>query len=300
MNLSSTQDLFELTKPKITLLVLIVSYIGMFLAKGEAPDMALAFFTLLGLGLASSSSSALNNFIDRGIDSIMLRTQKRSLPTGKTKPEYALVLGCVCGASSFVILAWKVNMLTAGLSSFALLSYIFIYTLWLKRTSEHCTVIGGVAGALPPVMGLTAVTGEINTTAIVLFVILFLWQPPHFWALALLRSDEYRMAGIPMLPVVKGPEATKRQMLYYTLALIPASVLPWFFSITGWSYLVLAAGLNAIYLGWTVRFIRAPFDAQDSRRLFLFSILYITLIYSFMLIDCKIGTPSATALEVLH
>jgi heme o synthase len=300
MNLAKTQDLLQLTKPKITLLVLIVSYIGMFMAKGEAPDGMLSFFTLLGLGLASSSSSALNNFIDRGIDRIMIRTQNRSLPTGRTKPEMALVLGCLCGASSFVILAWKVNMLTATLSSFALLSYIFIYTLWLKRHSEHCTVIGGVAGALPPVMGLTAVTGEINSTAIILFIILFIWQPPHFWALALLRSEEYRLAGIPMLPVVKGPEATKRQMLYYTIALIPASVLPYFFDITGWIYMALATVMNLIYLGWTIRFIRAPFDPKDSRRLFLFSILYITLIYSFMLIDCRIGSSSIPALEVLH
>lgn len=285
-------SLFQLTKPKITLLVLIVSYCGMYMAEGRAPDAALAFFTLLGLGLASSSSSALNNYIDRHIDVIMERTQERSLPTGKVKPEFALALGLLCGLSSMVILAWQVNLITAGLSTFAILAYIFIYTIWLKRTSEHCTVIGGVAGALPPVMGLTAVTGEINTAAWVMFIILFLWQPPHFWALALLRAHEYKAAGIPMLPVAKGPEATKRQMLYYTVALAPTSLLPWFFNISGLFYLVSAAVLSAIYLGWTIIFIKRPFDAKSSRQLFLFSILYITLIYTFMLFNCQVTPPT--------
>jgi protoheme IX farnesyltransferase len=286
------RELYQLTKPKITLLVLIVSYCGMYMAEGKTPDPVLAFFTLLGLGLASSSSSVLNNYIDRGIDNIMERTQKRGLPTGKVQPSHALALGLVTGLSSTAILAWQVNYLTASLSSFAILAYIFIYTIWLKRTSEHCTVIGGVAGALPPVMGLTAVTGEINAAAVIMFVILFLWQPPHFWALALIRAEEYRAAGIPMLPVVKGPEETKRQMLYYTIALAPTSLLPWFFNISGAFYLASAVLLSSIYLGWTILFIRAPFDPKASRKLFLFSILYISLIYSLMVINCHIVVPS--------
>ena len=291
MTLQQAQHYYQLAKPRILLLVLIVVYSGMYMAEGQAPSFDLAFFTLLGLGLASIASSSLNNYVDRGIDGIMERTKERSLPTGKVAPAFALGLGTLCAVSSFVILAWKVNWLTAGLSTFAIFTYICIYTIWLKRTSEHCTVIGGIAGALPPLMGLTAVTGEINTAAWIMFIILFLWQPPHFWALALIRSDEYRLAGIPMLPVVKGPEVTKQQMLYYTIALAPTSLLPWFFNISGLFYLISASILSSIYLVWTILFIRAPFDPKASRKLFLYSILYITLIYTFMLLDCKVSSP---------
>lgn len=283
------QSYFQLTKPRITLLVLVVSYSGMYMAEGRAPDMALAFFTLLGLALASSSSSTLNNFIDRGIDDIMERTRNRSLPRGRVQPGIALVMGLMLGASSLVVLAWKVNLLTAGLSAFALLSYIFIYTLWLKRSSEHCTVVGGVAGALPPVMGLTAVTGSLNMTALVLFVILFIWQPPHFWALAMIKREEYRLAGIPMLPVVKGEAETKRQMLIYTVLLVPATLLPYLLNMCGEIYLSAAIVMNLIYLGWTLHYVRTSFDPVRSRQLFLFSILYISVIYGTMLFDSSIS-----------
>jgi protoheme IX farnesyltransferase len=291
MTLQQAHHYYQLAKPKILLLVLIVSYCGMYMAEGRAPDLDLALFTLIGLGFASIASSSLNNYVDRGIDGIMERTKERSLPKGLVAPHFALGLGIFCAIASIVILAWKVNLLTAGLNVLAIFTYIFIYTIWLKRTSEHCTVIGGIAGALPPVMGLTAVTGEINTAAWIMFIILFLWQPPHFWALALIRSDEYRLAGIPMLPVVKGPEVTKQQMLYYTIALAPASLLPWLYNICGLFYLVSAAILSSIYLVWTIIFIRAPFDPKAARKLFLYTILYITLIYTFMLLDCKVSSP---------
>ena len=257
------------------------------MAQGRSPDVSLTIVTLIGVGLASGASSILNNYIDRGIDGIMERTQARSLPTGKVLPRQALGLGVLCGLTSFVLLAWKVNLLTAGLSTFALLAYIFIYTIWLKRTTEHNTVIGGAAGALPPVMGIAAVNNDIGVTAVVLFVVLFIWQPPHFWALALIRAEEYRAAGIPMLPVVRGQDYTKRQMLYYTIALVPASALPWLFNICGGIYLVGSLVLGFVYLGWTISFVRRPFNPIESRRLFLFSILYITAIYGLMFADCK-------------
>lgn len=266
---------------------MIVTYIGMYMAQGQAPDVSLTLFTLIGVGLASGASSVLNNYIDRGIDGVMERTKARSLPTGRVLPQQALILGVVCGVISFLLLAWKVNLLTACLSAGALLAYIFVYTIWLKRTTEHNTVIGGAAGALPPVMGIAAVNNDIGMTAIVLFVVLFVWQPPHFWALALIRAEEYRAAGIPMLPVVRGQDYTKRQMLYYTIALVPASALPYLFNICGGIYLIGALALGFVYLGWTISFVRRPFNPIESRRLFLFSILYITAVYGLMFADCK-------------
>lgn len=286
MNPAYLKDLYELTKPRITLLVLVIAFTGMYMANASMPNLELMFFTLLGLALASSSSSSLNNYIDRGIDLIMERTKNRSLPQGRVSPKHALVMGIIMGLSSFVLLAWKVNVLTASLSTFALVSYILIYTIWLKRTSEHCTVIGGVAGALPPVLGLTAVNNEIGTVALIMFGILFMWQPPHFWALALMRAEEYKAAGIPMLPVAKGPEVTKKQMLIYTILLMPCSILPWWFGMSGNVFLGCAIVLGAVYLGWTIVFIRAEFSATASRKLFLFSIFYIAALYSAMIFDC--------------
>jgi heme o synthase len=282
------RSFLELTKPRITLLVLVVAYCGMVMAPGGSPPLELTFFTLLALALASSSSSALNNFVDRHIDVVMERTAGRSLPTGRVKPNQALVMGIIFGACSIVLMAWKVNLLTAGLSAFALLFYVFIYTIWLKRHTEHCTVIGGIAGALPPVMGLTAVTGEIGLTALVMFAILFVWQPPHFWALAMIKKEEYRKAGIPMLPVVKGEGSTKRQMLFYTIVLFPTALTPWFFDISGTLYLILAILMNLIYLGWTIIYVKRPFNPDSSRKLFLFSILYIAVIFTALLLDRQI------------
>jgi len=288
VNAHPIRSFYELTKPRITVLVLVVGYCGMVMAPGGAPPLELTFFTLLALALASSSSSVLNNYIDRHIDTVMDRTAQRSLPTGRVQPGQALVLGIVLGGSSVVLMATKVNLLTAGLSAFAILFYIFVYTIWLKRHSEHCTVVGGIAGALPPVMGLTAVTGEIGLTALVMFAILFVWQPPHFWALAMIKKEEYRLAGIPMLPVVKGEEATKRQMLIYTVVLFPTALAPWLLGISGSFYLSMAIVMNLIYLGWTLIYVNRPFNPQSSRKLFLFSILYIAVIFTALLLDRKI------------
>ena len=284
-NVHPIRSFYELTKPRITLLVLVVAYCGMVMAPGGTPPLELTFFTLLALGLASSSSSVLNNYIDRHIDTVMERTAGRSLPTGRVAPRHALVLGIIFGACSVILMAWKVNLLTAGLSAFALLFYVFIYTIWLKRHTEHCTVIGGVAGALPPVMGLTAVTGELGLTALVMFAILFVWQPPHFWALAMIKKEEYRKAGIPMLPVVKGERATKNQMLFYTVVLFPTALTPWFLDISGTLFLSISIAMNLIYLGWTLVYVKRPFNPASSRKLFLFSILYISVIFTALLLD---------------
>jgi protoheme IX farnesyltransferase len=187
---SQANDFVEMTKPRIALLVLVTTYSGMWLASGGVLSLELVFFTLLGTGLASASSGVLNNYIDREIDKVMTRTRNRALPTGRLDPQIALGFGLLLGFTGFVILFYAVNPLTAALAVGTILFYVVIYTAWLKRSSPLCTEIGGVAGALPPVLGWAAVTNDIGWPALVMFLIMFLWQPPHFWALALLRVDD--------------------------------------------------------------------------------------------------------------
>lgn len=279
--------LFELIKPKIALLVLVTTFSGMWLGHKGMPPLDLVLYTLIGIGLAGGSSSILNNYIDRFRDRLMDRTKDRALPSGKVKPAHALTLGLVMGIFSFVLLALKVNLITAFLALGSILYYVCIYTMWLKRTTTLCTVLGGVAGALPPVMGLTAV-GQFGAPAIILFTILFIWQPPHFWALALIKKEEYRKAGFPILPVVKGEQSTKLHMLIYTILLLPLSLLPYFFNMTGSFYLFSALVLGIIYLGWTVIFIYKPFSNDSARKLFYFSIFYLAALYTILFVDCTV------------
>jgi len=283
--LATIGHLVQLTKPRIVLLVLTTAFSGMWIGSGGAPPLALAFYTLLGVACAAGSSSALNNFIDRNRDALMERTRKRVLPSGKVRPTTALALGISLGLVSFTVLSLKVNLQTALLALWTICFYVLIYTLLLKPTTPGSTVLGGIAGAMPPVMGLAAV-GELGWAAVVLFAILFLWQPPHFWALALFRREEYRRAGFKILPVVSGVEETRRQMLVYTLLLIPVSVLPWFLGMTGHWYLAVAVALNAAYLKWTIEFVRAEYSAKSARRLFFYSIAYLTILFIMLFADC--------------
>lgn len=283
---SFIHDCYELTKPRITFLVLITTFTGMWLAARGVPPFTLVVPTLLGVGLAAASSSALNNYIDREIDKYMQRTQKRPLPTGRIKPQIALWIGGLCAISSFVLLAFTVNLLTAALSLFANFFYVVIYTMWLKRWSPLCTSIGGVSGALPPLLGVTAITGEITTTALALFIIMYLWQPPHFWTIALIRSEEYRRVNIPMLPVVKGEAVTKRQILIYTILLLPASLSLFWLKVTGWIYMVVAIMLGILYLFLTLRFIFQPVTTKSAYQLFFFSIFYLCLLFVMMFVNC--------------
>lgn len=217
---------------------------------------------LLGIGLASAASCALNNYFDRDIDALMKRTQHRGLPSGRIKPREALWLGLGLNLLAFTVLLVGVNSISAWLALFTVLFYVVIYTLWLKRMSPLCTAIGGVAGALPPVIGWSAITGDIGVPALILFGILFLWQPPHFWALAVLRTEEYRQAGIPMLPVVRGEHITKRQMLLYTIALLPVSLLLYVQGWTGVFYLMVALAGGGFYLWLTVQTVRTATTPQ--------------------------------------
>jgi len=279
-------DFLELTKPRITLLVLITTLTGMWLASGGQLPLSLTLFTLLGTGLAVASASTLNNYFDRDVDALMWRTQRRALPAGRVKPDSALALGTALGVLAFVVLAIFVNLLSALLALGANLYYVAVYTCWLKRTTSHCTALGGVAGALPPVIGWTAVMNQIGLEALVLFGVLFLWQPPHFWALALGRRDEYAKAGLPMLPVVRGEAATKRQILFYSVALLPVSLLLYSLGLAGSIYAGVATVLGTGFV-LLAAFVNSKTGERWAKRLFLYSLFYLAALFLALVLDCR-------------
>ena len=284
---SQAHDFIEICKPRIAILVLVTTFTGMWLAGNGTVAFDLVILTLLGTGLASAASGAFNNYIDREVDKQMARTRTRALPSSRLHPQQALWLGVMLSLWSFAILFYLVNPLTAYLTAGTIFFYVVIYTKWLKRTSPLCTEVGGVAGALPPVIGWAAVTNEIGWPALVMFLIMFIWQPPHFWALALLRADEYRAAKLPMLPVVSGKRATKARMLIYTIALLPASIAMYWLHLVGLTYLILSVVLGITYLVLTIDFARKPITHQSTRRLFGFSILYLLGLFTLIFIDCQ-------------
>lgn len=284
---TQASDLFEISKPRIALVVLLTTFTGMWLAGGGHLSLDLVLYTLIGTGLASSASGALNNYVDREVDKLMARTRNRALPTSRLQPQQALWLGGLLSISSFAILFYLVNPLTAYLALGTTFFYVVIYTIWLKRSSPLCTEIGGVAGALPPVIGWAAVTNDVSWQAMVMFLIMFIWQPPHFWALALLRADEYKRANLPMLPVVSGTEVTKFRMLVYTVVLIPVSTTMYWFNLAGPIYLAAAIVLSIIYLVMTIDFARKPITHQSTKRLFGFSIIYLCGLFVFIFVDCN-------------
>lgn len=286
---SQASDFVELCKPRITLLVLISTFTGMFLAAGDTLSLSLVVVTLVGTAMASAASGALNNFIDRDIDKDMGRTRSRALPSGRVLPQHALILGLLLSLGAFLLLFFAVNPLTAFLALATILFYVGIYTAWLKRHSPLCTEIGGIAGALPPIIGWAAVTNGIGAPALALFLLMFLWQPPHFWVLALLRTEEYRRVNIPMLPVVSGQAATKQRILLYTITLLPATWLLYSLDVVGLWYLVLGSGFGLAYLALTIEFVRKPLSVARARRLFGFSILYLFSMFIIILADFRVG-----------
>jgi protoheme IX farnesyltransferase len=285
---SQLYDFFELTKPRITLVVLITAFTGMWLATGGVPPLPLTTLALLGIALASAASSVLNNYVDREVDKYMSRTRNRALPTGRLRPRQALYFGVLLTLTAFIILSVTVNLLTAFLTLGTVLFYVFIYTIWLKRKSSLCTEIGGVAGALPPLIGWVAVTNEVNWPPLLLFGVMFLWQPPHFWALALLRTEDYRAANLPMLPVTHGEKITRQRMLIYTVALLPATIAIYSMQLAGALYVTAALILGLLYLGMTIHFMYRP-GTRTARRLFIFSISYLVMLFTVMYVDCQYG-----------
>jgi protoheme IX farnesyltransferase len=278
-------DYLELCKPKVVALILFTAVIGMFLATpGMVPFDALVFGTV-GIGLAASSAAAINQLLDQRFDAKMARTQGRPLPQGHVNSRQVLVFAGVLGALSMAILVWLVNPLTAVLTFFSLVGYAVIYTVWLKHATPQNIVIGGAAGAAPPLLGWAAVTGNVGPEALILFLIIFAWTPPHFWALAIARREDYAKVDIPMLPVTHGSGYTRWQILFYTVILVIVTLLPWLIQMSGWLYLATALITGAIFLGYAIAMMLKPEDNKLPMKTFGYSIIYLMVLFAGLLLD---------------
>ena len=275
-------DYVKLTKPGVISLLLVTTLAAMFVA--GRPSFLLICWTMLGGYLAAGGANAINCYMDRDVDVLMGRTARRPIPSNRIPPLNALIFGLTLGALSFTVLALFVNVLSAALALFALLFYVLVYTGWLKRSSTQNIVIGGAAGAIPPLIGWAAVTGRLSLLSVLLFVIIFYWTPPHFWALALIRRDDYARARIPMLPVIAGERETKWQILLYSLLLIAITVLPTPFGMLGPVYLLGAVILGVWHMIYVVRLMRES-GTQSAWKLYRFSLLYLALLFGAMVLD---------------
>jgi protoheme IX farnesyltransferase len=274
----------DLMKPHVTVLLLGVTAAAMAIARQGLPPLGLLVPTLLGGAMAAGSANCINCYIDRDIDLIMGRTQRRSLPSGRVEPQQALVFGIILGISSFIIFIAFVNLLSAVLACSAILFYVFVYTLGLKRTSTQNIVIGGAAGAVPVLVGWAAVTNSLSLPAIWLFAIIFFWTPPHFWALSLLIQKDYEKAGIPMLPVVKGEAETRRQILLYSVLVLAVTLVLFAIGTMGYLYLVGAVILGGGLIYLAIRLWRDQ-SKKWARTLFWYSNMYLAAIFAIMVLD---------------
>jgi len=276
-----------LLQPRVMSLVVFTGLTGMAMAPGSLHPV-LAFVAILCIAVGAGASGAINMWYDADIDAVMSRTQKRPIPAGKVSAEVALAFGCILSAGSVALMGLAVNWLAAGLLAFTILFYVGIYTMWLKRRTPQNIVIGGAAGAFPPMIGWAAVTGDIALGGVVLFLIIFFWTPPHFWALALFRRGDYASAGVPMLPVVKGEASTRRQIVGYTVLMLASSFAPLFFGVGGTAYLIGAAALGSVFLVTSLLVLRAK--AGPSRwagRPFGFPNPYLFVLFPLL----PVGTP---------
>jgi protoheme IX farnesyltransferase len=281
---SQWRDYLELTKPKVTLLIVFTAIVGMVLASpGWVPLTALLFGTI-GIAMASGSAAAFNHILDRRIDAQMKRTRGRPLPTGHLRERDAIAFAALLGLTSMLVLWKAVNGLTAALTFCSLIGYAMVYTLWLKRATPQNIVIGGAAGAAPPVLGWAAVTGTIDPQALLLFLIVFTWTPPHFWALAIARRDDYAKAGIPMLPVTHGIPYTRLQIVLYTILLVLTTLLPFLTGMSGLIYLAAALILDGRFL-YFVLALNKGLRADLPMRTFRFSINYLMLLFAALILD---------------
>ncbi|MFK5969620.1 MAG: heme o synthase [Candidatus Marithrix sp.] len=275
----------ELCKPKVVVLIVFTAIVGMLLSTQGALVWQTMIFAILGIGLAAASGAAINQLVERKIDAIMERTQSRPLPQGDLDDKKALIFALTIGTVGILILLFFVNLLTTILTFISLIGYAVIYTIFLKRSTSQNIVLGGAAGAAPPLLGWTAMTGEVQSEALLLFLIIFVWTPPHFWALAIRRREEYAKAGIPMLPVTHGVPFTKLQILLYTLLLVAVTILPFIIQMSGLIYL---AGAIALGIGF-LRYAIALYLTDDSDKLamktFGYSIFYLNLLFIFFLAD---------------
>ena len=281
---SVVADFVTLTKPRIMLLILITAYGAMAFAAGGFPPADVTIATLFGLGLSSGGASALNHYYDRDIDALMHRTALRPIPAGRVAPDTAMGFGIGLIVSSFAVLGLYVNLLTALLAVGGAVFYVVVYTIWLKRRTTQNIVIGGAAGAVPPLVGWAAITGEVGLAAVFMFAIIFYWTPPHFWALAILAKEEYAKAGVPMLPVVRGERETARQILLYTVLLTGVTVLPFLAGSFGATYLTIALVLDAAFLVFAVQLVRGT-TRPAARNVFLYSLAYLALVFAAIGLD---------------
>jgi len=281
---STIKNYYELCKPNVVLMMLITALVGSLLASKTLAPLSLIAFAMLGIGLCASSAAAINQIIDRKADANMNRTENRPIPQGEVSPVNASIFAFILGSLGTIILVIYVNTLTALLTLASLIGYAFVYTVYLKRATPQNIVIGGLAGAAPPLLGWTAVTNSIDPNSLLLVLIIFAWTPPHFWALAIHRKDDYAKENIPMLPVTHGVQFTKLQIILYTIILILVSLLPFVVMMSGILYLISALILGAIFLYYAVRLY---FDEANALAFptFVYSIYYIFLIFAALLID---------------
>ena len=282
---TSWRDYYELTKPRVVMLIVFTAIVGMFLSVPGLPDLGALFFGTLGIGMAASSAAVFNHVLDARTDIQMTRTRARPLPQQKLTATSALTFGFGLGVISMIILWYLVNPLTAVLTFSSLIGYAVVYTVWLKHATPQNIVIGGAAGAAPPVLGWAAITNDVTSGALLLFLIIFIWTPPHFWALAIARKEEYAKVDIPMLPVTLGEAYTRLNILLYTILLLVITVLPYLIGMSGLIYLVSAAVLGLYFLYYAVRLYRDYDDVELPMDMFKYSISYLGFLFAALLID---------------
>jgi protoheme IX farnesyltransferase len=286
---TSWRHYLELTKPRVVMLIVFTAIVGTLLASPGWPSLDALLFGNLGIALAAASAAVLNHVLDQRIDERMARTRHRPLPQGRMQTGPALVFAGILAIASMAVLVLLVNALTAVLTFASLIGYAVVYTLWLKRATPQNIVIGGAAGAAPPVLGWAAATNTIDSNALILFLIVFVWTPPHFWALAIARRDEYARAGIPMLPVTHGVEFTRLQVLLYSVLLVVVTLLPFVTGMSGLLYLAAALGLNAAFLYFAIA-LKVTRRAALPMKLFRFSITYLTWLFIALIVDHYLPT----------
>ena len=278
------REYYELCKPKVVVLIIFTAVVGMLLAVPDALPLGKVIFATLGIGMAAASGAAINQLVERRIDAVMARTKNRPLPQGGLNTTNAFIFALALCVISMGILIIKINVLTALLTFISLIGYAVIYTMFLKPATPQNIVLGGAAGAAPPLLGWTAMTGEVSSEALLLFLIIFIWTPPHFWALAIRRREEYASVGIPMLPVTHGVPFTKLQILLYTLLLLAVSLLPFVINMSGLIYLAGAIALGLGFIWQAFVLYRSETD-HHAMKTFGYSIFYLSLLFGFLLLD---------------
>ena len=293
-SIAGVGDYIALMKPRVMSLVVFTALVGLVVAPGHLHPV-LGFTALLCIAVGAGAAGALNMWYDADIDARMARTAARPIPAGRIAPGEALAFGLTLATGAVVVLGLLVDMVAAALLAFTIAFYVVVYTMWLKRTTPQNIVIGGAAGALPPMIGWAAVTGGLALEPVVLFLIIFFWTPPHFWALSLYRTEDYARAGIPMLPVVAGAAETRRQILLYTLLLAPLGAAPWLLGYAGMLYGVVALAAGAVMIALALRLRAEGRGHAASKQMFAFSILYLFLLFAMLLVDRMSATVGQIA-----